>query len=81
MKFLTLKNVADLMGKSRATIWRRVKAGKIKANKIGKSYFVSEKDLPGIYKILNKSEKDFVKTAVEKVVQDYGETLKKLGKT
>lgn len=79
--FYTTKEVSELLGVSRVTVFKQIKSGNIKAQKVGHNYIILKEDLP---EILNKSLKDFDKSniqdAVKKVVDEYGETLKLLGR-
>jgi len=50
-KFLTAKEVADILRVDIMTIYRYIKAGKIKAYKIGKEFRMREEDFN---KFLNK---------------------------
>ena len=45
IRVYSLKQVADIMGLTRQTIYNYVTAGKLKARKIGKEYRVKEEDL------------------------------------
>lgn len=78
---LSTAEVAKLLGISRIAVFKKIKAGDIKAKKIGRNFAVDRKDLPDILgKVLRISQKQEVEKAVEKTVKDYGETLKLLGK-
>ena len=45
IKVYSLIQVAEIMGLTRQTIYNYVKAGKLKARKIGKEYRIKEEDL------------------------------------
>jgi excisionase family DNA binding protein len=79
-KLLSVKEVADLMGISRMTVVRKIKKGEIQAKKVGRSYVISQAQLPSIYRPLSNSEKKEIDHAVQKVIDEYGEVLKRLGK-
>ena len=80
-KEITIPALANLLGVTRVTIYRRVKRGDIPARKIGKMYVITD---AVVQEILGKQTSDRTKrqidTAVRKTVSDYGKLLKELGK-
>ena len=81
-KFISTIELAKLLGISRIAVYKQIKGGKIKAEKVGRNFVVEKKDLGGIFnKSLAEARKKKIDNAVEKTVQEYGETLKLLGKT
>jgi len=80
-RYLTIPELAKLLGVSRIAIYNRVKKGQIPASKIGKTYVITDRTIGNILgKEVTKSGKKRIDDAVRKAVQDYGEVLKKLGK-
>ena len=80
-KYISLPELAKLLGISRIAIYKKVKAGEIKASKIGRNYAVERKYVEQIMgKALNDKEKKQIDKAVKKTVREYGEVLKLLGK-
>jgi excisionase family DNA binding protein len=80
-RYLTIPELAKLLGVSRIAIYNRVKKGQIPASKIGKTYIITDRTIANILgKEVTKSGKKRIDTAVRKTVQEYGEVLKKLGK-
>lgn len=80
-QYLSVKELADVLQVSRITIFNRIKNGQIKAEKIGRNYIISKDDLKEIIQgeLSDKLKKEIEK-GVKKVVEEYGETLKLLGK-
>jgi excisionase family DNA binding protein len=79
-KHLTIPEFADLLGISRIAVYKKVKAGKIPAEKIGRNYVITDKIANEILgKELSESKKKQIDLAVKKVVRQYGKLLKKLG--
>lgn len=79
--FLTVKELADILGISRIAVFNKIKRGQLVANKIGKTYLIPKDQLVGIINSnLTEEEKINIKIGVSKVIHDYGETLKMLGK-
>ena len=80
-KYVTIPELAKMLGLSRVAVFKKVKKGEIKAIKIGRTYAISKKDL-GILlgKVLAEDEKKEIDRAVKRTVNEYGQTLKLLGK-
>jgi excisionase family DNA binding protein len=80
--FLSTSELAKILGISRIAVYKRIKAGKIKAKRIGRDFIIDKKDLGNILgRELTKEEKTEIEKAVKKTVEEYGETLKLLGST
>ena len=61
-------------------VWKRIKKGQIKAEKIGHMYIVTDKEVAHILrKKPSARDKSQIEKAVKKAVKDYGEVLRKLG--
>ncbi len=79
--YYTVKELADIMGLSRIAIFNRIKSGKIKAEKIGRNYIIYKKDLDGILgNNLTTDDKISIESGVKKVLSEYGDTIRMLGK-
>lgn len=84
-KYVSVAELAKLLGISRIAVFKRIKKGQIPAEKIGRSYAISMADVNQIIKgtgpqVLTAAKKEEITKAVEKVVKEYGQTLKLLGK-
>ncbi len=78
--YVTVKELADIIGISRVAVFQRIKAGKIKAGKIGRNYIIYKNDVPEFFNpALNTQDKRELERGVKKVLQDYGDALKMLG--
>lgn len=78
-RFLSTSEVAEILGISRVAVYKKIKKGQIKAQKVAGNYVIDKEDLGGILKEeLTEEEKDEIEKIVDKVVEDYGETLKLL---
>ncbi len=78
--FYTVKEVADRLGVSRVTVFKRIQKGQIKAEKMGRNYIVHAHDVPTLAKGLNEDIKKEITHGVKKVIRQYGETLQLLGR-
>ena len=80
-RYLTIPELAKLLGVSRIAIYNRVKKGQIPATKIGRTYIITDKTIANILgKEVTRSGKKRIDAAVRKTVREYGEVLKQLGK-
>lgn len=83
--YISVAELAKMLSLSRVAIFKRIKKGQIVAEKIGKSYAISMEHVTEILSkdsgtILTEEKKSEIEKAVEKVVKEYGETLRLLGK-
>ena len=80
-KYITIPQLAEILGISRIAVFNKVKKGEIKAIKIGRNYAIPKKIIANIMgKALNNEEKREIERAVKKTVREYGEVLKRLGR-
>lgn len=83
--YLSVTELAKMLGISRVAVFKRIKKGQIPAVMIGRSYAVSSEDADDIVQnrqnnVLTEEKKSEITKAVHKVISEYGETLKLLGK-
>lgn len=83
--YVSVQELANMLGVSRIAVFKKIQKGQIPAHKIGRSYAISMEDISNLTNlsepdILTEEKKQEIKNAVEKVVKEYGETLKLLGK-
>jgi excisionase family DNA binding protein len=80
-QYITIPEVAKILGISRIAVFKKVKQGTIKAIRIGRNYAIPRRYLNSIVgKSLNKEARQEIEAAVKRTVREYGETLKLLGK-
>ncbi|MBN1383690.1 MAG: helix-turn-helix domain-containing protein [Elusimicrobia bacterium] len=78
-KYLTIPQLAKILGITRIAVYKKVKSGEIKSIRIGRNFAIPvEEDVSG--ETLSKEDKRSIDKAVKKTVREYGEVLKKLGK-
>ena len=79
-KYITIPELAEILGISRVAVYKKVKKGQIKAVKAGRNYAIARKYVASILgKSLGEEDKREVDKAIEKTVKEYGEVLKLLG--
>lgn len=80
-KYITIPELAGLLGVSRIAIYRRVKKGQIPAEKIGRNYVITDETVASILgKKTTEKGKKRIDAAIHRTIQEYGEVLKQLGK-
>ena len=79
-EYLTIPQLAKILGISRIAVYRKVKKGQIKAVKIGRTFAIPQKQIAAILgKSLRQEDKKEIDHALKKTVKEYGQTLKLLG--
>ncbi|PKN01077.1 MAG: hypothetical protein CVU77_06920 [Elusimicrobia bacterium HGW-Elusimicrobia-1] len=80
-KYLTIPEVAKILGISRIAVYKKVRNGQMKAVKIGRNYAVSSELVTGgADKKISGRDIDTTERAVKRTVAEYGEALKLLGR-
>lgn len=80
-EYISIPQLAKILGLSRIAVFKKVKQGEIKALKIGRNYAIPKKYLDSILgEALSKEDKEEIGQAVKKTVVEYGQTLKLLGR-
>lgn len=79
-KFYSTSEVSKMLGISRVAVFNKIKNGEIKAEKVGRNYVIPAENLSFILgRALTKEEEELIDKAVDKVIKEYGTTLKLLG--
>jgi excisionase family DNA binding protein len=79
-EFITIPQLAKILGISRIAAYKKVKKGQIKAVRIGRNFAIPQKQIASILgKTLRSEDKKQIDEAVKKTVKEYGRTLKLLG--
>ena len=80
-EYITIPELAKLLGVSRIAIYNRVKKGQIPATRIGRTYIIEDRTIRDILgKEVTTKGKKRIDAAVRKTVREYGEVLKLLGR-
>lgn len=70
---------AKILRLSRVEVFRKIKDGKINAEKVGRNYVINQDDLlEALGKVLGPKNKKKIEEAVKKAIKEYGSTFKKL---
>jgi len=80
-EYITIPQLAKILGISRIAVYKKVKNGQIEAIRIGRNYAIPKKYITYILgKSLRKETKKEIDKAVKKTVKEYGDVLKQLGR-
>jgi excisionase family DNA binding protein len=77
-RYLSVSQAAKKIGISRIAVYKRIKSGKIKAERIGRMIVIPERSLDR--RQLSGSMKKRINRAVRKTFAEYGEVIKRLGR-
>ena len=79
--FITIPELARLLGVSRITVYNRVKKGQIPATRVGRIYVITDRTTREILgRRLSARARKQIDAAVRRAVKEYGEVLKRLGR-
>ncbi|MEW6456749.1 MAG: helix-turn-helix domain-containing protein [Acidobacteriota bacterium] len=80
-EYITIPQLAKILGISRIAVYQKVKKGQIKSMKIGRSFAIPKKYIVDILGgTLKEEDKKEIDNAVQKTVKEYGEVIKLLGR-
>ncbi len=72
--------MAELLGVSRISIYKKVKKGQIPAIRIGRNYAITDQTIAQVLgEELSEKRKRQIDAAIKKTVEQYGEVLRELG--
>jgi len=71
---------AEILGVSRIAIFKRIRSGSLRATKIGKGYVIAAGDLGLLHRDLNEKDRSRIRAVVRKVLSEYGDVIRKLGR-
>src|SRR3989339_2260439 len=77
-KFITTTELAKLLGISRIAVFKKIQNGKIKAIKKGRNYAINIANVSGLSDRLSTNDKKIIGEAIDKTMDEYGETLRLL---
>lgn len=78
--YVSIPELARILGLSRIAVYKRVKKGQIKAVKIGRTFAIPQQHIAAILgKTLAQEDKKEIDGAVKKTIKEYGQVLKLLG--
>lgn len=79
-KYLSVSELAQLLGVSRVAIFKRIKNGQIRAERIGRMLAIPREEFRSILgEVLTPGQKQILNKAVAKTIKEYGKTLRLLG--
>lgn len=79
-KYISTTEAAKILGISTVAVFKKIKSGVLPAQKVGRNYAIDPENLGLGGGIANKKTGRRISDAVKRVVSEYGEALKKLGR-
>lgn len=80
-KHYSTSEVAHILRISRISVFKRIRRGRIRAEKVGKTYVISHESLmEALGQSIGKEKKGHIDQAISRALTEYAEVFKKLGK-
>ena len=78
--YISIPQLAEILGISRIAVYKKVKKGQIKAKRIGRNYAIPRKYVTEIMgETLSRENKKEIDQAIRRTVKEYGRVLVMLG--
>jgi len=78
-KYMSIPDLAKMLGVSRITVYNRVRRGEIEAEKVGRTYVITDQTVNSLLsEEPTTKEKKQIEAAVKRTVKEYGDVLRKL---
>ncbi len=79
--YISAPELAKLMGVSRITIFKKIKAGKIHAQKVGRNYIIPAEEIAiAVGELVSPKKKEEIEKVVKRAVKEYREAFQLLGR-
>jgi len=78
-KYVSTIEAAAMTGLDRVQIFRLIKKGAIPADKVGRNYIIKKSDLGLLSGEPNAKDKKLIEQAVDRVFEEHGAVIRKLG--
>lgn len=79
-QFITIPQLAALMGYSRIAVYKQVKKGHIRAMRVGRIHLISKNEVERLLGThVGKDRIAAIDKAVDRTIKEYGEVLRLLG--
>ena len=76
-----MAELAEMLGVSRIAVFKKIRSGKIKAEKIGRNYVIPKEEVESIFGLfISEDRRREIEDVVKKTISEYGKTLRLLGK-
>ena len=81
VKHITIPQLAAKLGLSRIAVYRKVKLGQIRAEKVGRAYIIPVQEAEAVLSGRpTANDKKLLRKTVRRVVREYGVVLERLSK-
>lgn len=80
-KYYSTTEAAGILRISRVSVFKRIKTGKLHAEKIGRNYIISHENImEALGKSIGKEKKENIEKTVDKALREYREVFQRLGR-
>jgi excisionase family DNA binding protein len=80
-EFFSTTDLSRTLGVSRTAVFKKIKAGKIIAQKVGRNYVIPKSEFASaLGQFVPERKKGDIEKTVKRIVREYEETLRLLGK-
>jgi excisionase family DNA binding protein len=80
-RFFSTLELAHLLGVSRVSVFKKIRSGAIRAEKVGRNYIVSAEEIAAILGLfVSEKRRREIDKSVERAVREYGDALRRLGR-
>ncbi len=78
-QWLSTAEAAKLLGISRVHVVRLIRSGILRAQRVGRAYALPKDQFQRLYRSISRKEQAKVQAGVDRVIREYGETIRLLG--
>lgn len=78
--YFSTTEAAKILGMSRIAVFKKIKSGKLPADRFGRNYLITRDSLVYHAGLLTPKRKKELSADVRKIINQYGEVLKKLAR-
>lgn len=78
--YFSTTEVAKILGVSRIAIFHKIKKGQLEAERYGRNYLISHEALEKMREPLTDARKREIDQSMNRIIKEYGEALRMLGK-
>lgn len=80
-RFFSTQEFAELLGVSRVAVFKKIKSGVIRAEKIGRNYVIPREEIAAaLGQFVSEKRRKEIDKSVNRTVHEFGDALRRLGK-
>lgn len=78
--YFSTTEVAKILGISRIAVFKKIQKGQLKAERYGRNYLISHEALEKMRESLTDARKKEIDQSMKRILKEYGEALRMLGR-